>query len=196
MCEKYDCKHPGNGNKLVALLQNFHSNLTSKLPHLQLTLPNPKSNPLSDEIKGMKEDIHMLQKSLLRLQNPTTSPPPKLPSNPISNSTASPTTPSMPHNECITKPAPHPSIVVHLAQFELASRPRPHFICAMVNKFLIQSSHSKVHISAAKWTTRGNVTLTGSVDNSLDQILAAKSTITKGIMACFPSLSTQTPPLQ
>ena len=194
ICEEFDSKHPGNGNKLVALLHKFHSNLTSKLPHLQPTLPNPKPNSLSDEIKGMKEDIHTLQKSLLRLQNPTTSPPPDLPSNPISNSTTSPTTPSTPSDENSTSPPPRPSIVVHLAQFELTSRFDPQYICAMVNKFLVRSSHSKVHISAAKWTTRGNVTLTGGADNSLDQILAAKSIITKGILARFPSLSTQTPP--
>ena len=136
----------------------------------------------------------MLQKSLLKLQYPTMLPPPKLPSNPISNSTASPTTPSTPPDKSSTRPAPHPSIVVYLSQQELASCPHPQLICTTVNKFLTWSSHLKVHISAAKWTTRGNVTLTGGADNSLDQILATKSTISQGVMAHFPSLSIQTPP--
>ena len=194
VCKKFDHrKHPGNGNKLVALLQKFHSNLTLRLPHLQPTPPSPnlKTNSLFDKIKGMKEDIHMLQKSLLKLQYPTMLPPPKLPSNPISNSTASPTTPSTPPDKSSTRPAPHPSIVVHLSQWELTSCPHPQLICTTVNKSLTQSSHLKVHISAAKWTTRGNVTLTGGADNSLDQILATKSTISQGVMAHFPSLSTQ-----
>ena len=136
----------------------------------------------------------MLQKSLLKLKYPTMLPPPKLPSNPISNSTASPTTPSTPPDKSSTRPAPHPSIVVYLSQQELASCPHPQLICTTVNKFLTWSSHLKVHISAAKWTTRGNVTLTVGADNSLDQILATKSTISQGVMAHFPSLSTQTPP--
>ena len=137
----------------------------------------------------MKEDIHTLQKTVSKLQSPSATPPPEPHSN--SHSTIPTKTPKTPSDTNTNlKPVPRPSIIIHTAQFKLAIRPHPLNICATINLFLSRSNHSKVHISAAKWTTKGNITLTGGADNSLDQLLAAKSTIRQGLSARVHTPST------
>ena len=84
------------------------------------------------------------------------------------------------------KPSTH-SIVVDLAHWNLAASDHPpvETICKNINNDLATSSHSAVHLIAAKWTAKGNLILTGDTSTSLNVLLPAANHIAAIIGARF-----------
>jgi len=86
------------------------------------------------------------------------------------------------------------SIVVDLAYWNLAESDRPpvETICKNINNDLATSSHSTVHLIAAKWTAKGNLILTGDASTSLNVLLPATSHIATIIGARFAKTTPKT----
>lgn len=177
-CVEIECKHPTGIDKLALILQNFYSDLTSTLPHLQILPPNPKE--VLDKLEGMRENINMLQRAVIKLQNSPTTLPPK-PANPNNRQD----TPSPPLADDTKKPTSQPSIIIHSAFSETNGLLYPHFICQTINKQLKHSEQSQICISAAKWTTKGNIILTGGANNLIDQLLSARPIIQQAFISCI-----------
>ena len=64
-----------------------------------------------------------------------------------------------------------------MSRVQVDSRLPPTDICKNLNKDLAASAHNQVHISAVKWTVRGNLVITASHSNSEHQLNAALTII-------------------
>jgi hypothetical protein len=177
----------GNPNLLAEVQNKYHSFLSSpttiKILGFNPTAqhyPEPTSDPLCKEILDMKESIATLSKavhSLMPKATAKTTPPPK-PTNPQSSN---PTTKGMvkgkknpPTYAAQTALPPRPSLVLDLGKVQISSRPPSANICNTINNGLANSlTHSQVHMSAARWTARGNLVITAGADTSQYQLNSA-----------------------
>jgi hypothetical protein len=75
----------------------------------------------------------------------------------------------------------HPSVVISTMAFTWldTGQPKVSNVCKFLNERLAQSTHSQVHMSTARWTTRGNLMLWGGPDNTLALLSSALGYISK-----------------
>jgi hypothetical protein len=143
----------------------------------------PTSDPLCKEILNMKESIATLSKAVHSLQPKATKTTQTHP-NPAITTSSNPKTKGMVKGKrnpptyagYATQAAlpPRPSLVLELGQAQIGSRPSPATICDTINKGLEGSlTHSQVHVSAVRWTVRGNLVITASADTSQYQLNSA-----------------------
>src|SRR5882757_4606647 len=175
------------------------------LPHLQKFLAHPDicallregvtpSAPLapspSAELQEIRTTLKTLTQTVASIQKALPSPnnaahakvqqPPKTPSkNFLAVARA--------------KPSTH-SIVVDLAHWNLAESDHPpvETICKNITNDLATSSHSAVHLIAAKWTAKGNLILTGDASTSLNVLLPAANHIAAIIGTQFAKTTPKT----
>jgi hypothetical protein len=93
----------------------------------------------------------------------------------------------------------HPSVVVSTAAFTWPDigRPKVSDVCKFLNERLAQSTHSQAHVSAARWTARGNLVLWGGPNNTLAHLSLALGFISKVLFDSFSasaSFSPDSPP--
>jgi hypothetical protein len=76
------------------------------------------------------------------------------------------------------------------------NRPRPVDVCTILNNALTASPHNHVHISAARWTAKGNLVVTGGHTTSEQQLQLATTIITKAFTDAYSNTETpfSTPP--
>lgn len=141
----------------------------------------PTSDPLCKEILNMKESIATLSKAVHSLQPKVMAKTTQTHPNPAITTSSNPKTKGMVKGKrnpptYATQAAlpPRPSLVLELGQAQIGSRPSPATVCDTINKGLEGSlTHSQVHVSAVRWTVRGNLVITASADTSQYQLNSA-----------------------
>ncbi|KAF8495262.1 hypothetical protein F5888DRAFT_1635742 [Russula emetica] len=97
----------------------------------------------------------------------------------------------------LTKPA-NPSLVItlsHLASNADFTRPRLVEICTTLNNALSASPHNQTHVSAVRWTAKGNLVVIGGHMTTAQQLQIASPLITKAFTDAFSTTVTPfTPP--
>ncbi|KAH9019227.1 hypothetical protein EDB85DRAFT_2153971 [Lactarius pseudohatsudake] len=194
-------EYPDNKDALSYLFEKLFKALGIQELYLPLPAPTPKPSTLSTEISNIKESLTAQQTSIARLQSQAASTPPIVTVHqPITHATsnskpvptnqpdppASPTSPANHHTS--PKPSHRPSIIARITTEDPTNRPPPHILCNTINEALKRTSHSCVHISSARWTTKGNLVLTGGHANTLTQLLSARNKISESITSKFPNI--------
>src|ERR1700679_4285636 len=89
----------------------------------------------------------------------------------------------------------HPSVVVSTTAFTWpdTGRPKVSDVCKFLNERLAQSAHSQVHVSAARWTARGNLVLWGGPNNTLALLSSALGYISKALFDSFSASAFSSP---
>lgn len=89
----------------------------------------------------------------------------------------------------------HPSVVVSTTAFTWpdTGRPKVSDVCKFLNERLAQSAHSQVHVSAARWTARGNLVLWGGPNNTLALLSSALGYISKALFDTFSASAFSSP---
>ncbi|KAI9440800.1 hypothetical protein H4582DRAFT_2056078 [Lactarius indigo] len=198
--EAFAQEFPDKKEALSDIFHRLFTRLNKHRPHLIPPTPSPKPAEPPSELHEIKEALAALQKSVASLQR---QPAPPLPTNTAHKPAASalPTITSKPaltdptgphtlpntHTSTLAFP-PHPSIIVHTATRDPTKQSPPHILCSSINKSLKHSDHPHIHISSAKWTTKGNLVLTGGHTNTLQQLVSAEDPITKAIMSESPTV--------
>jgi hypothetical protein len=144
------------------------------------TPPHPMDE---DSLKAIQSTLQGLTKAVMGLQNKKPPPPPKppQPNNPRPSYAS----------KAMTKPT-NPSLVItlsHLATQDF-TRPRPVDICTTLNIALTASPHNHVHISAVRWTAKGNLVVTGGHTASEQQLQLATPIITKAFTDAYSNAET------
>ena len=169
---------------LVALLTTFAKSLIIPIvEHNQLypschTPIHPSTKP--DELKQIQNTLQALSRAVTGLQKKASPPSkPPLPANP-SPSYAS---------KAATKPS-NPSIVVvlsHLPADHNLCRSRPNKIYITINNALNNTPHHQVHVSAVRWTAKGNLIITGGHMTTAHQLQLTSPIIAKALMDAYSS---------
>ena len=200
--QTFEQKYPSRKESLASAFHVFFQRIRECRPAYipPAPTPTPGHTDLGTELRELREMLTALQKSVANLQNTPNPPPPasdKQQRAAFISETAKPTSTDTAVeaaflNTCKTahKPPLHPSVVVHTATNDLTKRPPPHVICNTINESLKRSSHPNICFSSAKWTAKGNIILTGGHTNTLQQIVAAKNSISKTIASNFPTIHT------
>jgi hypothetical protein len=136
----------------------------------------PSSN--TEELKQIQTSIQALSRVVNGLQKKAT-PPSKTPqpANPIPSYTS----------KASAKPA-NPSLVItlsHLASHADFTRPQPVEICSILNDALTVTPHNQVHVSAVRWTAKGNLVVTGGHMTTAQQLQIASPLIAKAFTDAF-----------
>ena len=92
----------------------------------------------------------------------------------------------------------NPSIVIslsHLARTPDFSRPRPAEICPIFNNALLVSPTPQLHISAVRWTAKGNLVVTGGHMATAQQLQLASPLLAQAFASAYSTAVTPiTPP--
>ncbi|KAH9022003.1 hypothetical protein EDB85DRAFT_1895409 [Lactarius pseudohatsudake] len=197
----FEQEYPDNKEALSYLFEKLFKALGIQELYLPPPPPTPKPPTLSTEISSIKESLSALQTSIACLQNqaasttptvmlhqPTTCAVPATRNVPA-NHPDTPATPTSPVNHHTTlKPSHQHSIIAHITTENPTNRPPPHILCNTINEALKRGPHSCVHLSSARWTTKGKLVLTGGHTNTLKQLLSAWNKISDSITSKFPNI--------
>ncbi|KAH9032048.1 hypothetical protein EDB85DRAFT_2145799 [Lactarius pseudohatsudake] len=179
----YKQDYPDNKEALSYLFEKMFKALGIQELYLPPPAPPPKPSALFTEISNIKESLTALQLSMPIMRETSNSKP--VPAN-HPDTPASPTSHTNLHTTL--KPSHRPSIIARITSEDPANRPPPHTLCNTINEDLKSGSHSCVHISSARWTTKGNLVLTGGHANTLKQLLSARNKISNSLTAKFPNI--------
>jgi hypothetical protein len=84
----------------------------------------------------------------------------------------------------------NPSLVIalnHIAGNTDFRQPQPVEICTALNNALTFSPYNQVHISASRWTAKGNLIVTGGHQTTAHQLQLASPSIAQAFSAAFSS---------
>lgn len=201
----FEQEYPGDIEHLVSTFGKFYDGLRKHHPDLLPPPPTPNSSDLLAELNHLSEALTMMQTTVARLESQINAAAPitmacqstahlTSASKPTSPMPAPPTPPATHHSAL--KPSHRPSIIAHTATKDPANHTPPHILCNTINESLKQSSHLRIHISSAKWTTKGNLILTGGHANTLRELLSARSKISETITSNFPRIHEHSTPLR
>ncbi|KAH9008294.1 hypothetical protein EDB85DRAFT_2164642 [Lactarius pseudohatsudake] len=92
---------------------------------------------------------------------------------------------------------PRPSVVLSLANTNWnGSRPSPARICEGINAALEHAQNDQTRVSAARWTARDNLVLTGSPDTTAQSLQLATPTIRQHFSESYPDSRVTLPTLR
>ena len=149
-----------------------------------LAPPPNLNNQLDRKITAIESALASLTKSVkegLKAHPPAKgTPPPKPP--PTTAAPAPPGTPEKPSKPTYAALAVNPpraSVVVDFSSADWISprRPRPVDLISNINNALAASTFSHVHVSAARWTKKNNLVITGGPNTMAQHLTDAKPTI-------------------
>lgn len=185
------------------IINLFQNNLL-----VQSLLPkgNPANTTPAKKLNGLQIHLTSLENMLANLAKATTKArkefktqpqTPSQPAKPTATTAKSPTTP--PTYAAMAALPQHPSIVVEAAAYTWPDnqKPLPLDICVTINAALDCSNSTQVHMSAARWTAKGNLVFWGGANMTAQQLTTALPHFSKALQA-FLSASAkivpQTPP--
>ncbi|KAH9011207.1 hypothetical protein EDB83DRAFT_2530371 [Lactarius deliciosus] len=167
-----------------------------------LPTPKPASSPLPP---SLLKDLQDIKSSILALQKVS-------PANAHTSNKPSPPKPQTGNPQepikkasgvtisSFTKAAalpPFPSVVISLANTNWSGpRPTPAQICKGINDTLEQAQNNQVCVSAARWTTKENLVLTGSPNTTVQSLQLATPTIRQHFSERYPDSHATSPPLK
>ena len=160
-------------------------NLLINDPLVQTLLPKSTSTTApAKELNALQIRLTSLENTLTNLAKATTDVRKDIKAH---SSTPAPANPAKPPQKHGTPPAPQPtyaakaaspqrpSVVVDVAAYTWPEdrRPTPSDLCATINAALDHSNKTQVRVSAARWTTKGNLVLWGGTNTTAHQLNAA-----------------------
>ncbi|KAH9963329.1 hypothetical protein BC827DRAFT_162465 [Russula dissimulans] len=163
---------PSSLTELRSTYLQFYSypifTLVLGIPTHQPTTTPPPQQQLQKQLDSIVNSIQSLSKtvdSLAKNQgtpHPTPHSSPKLPTNaaPLGKGQATPNS----HSYAAKASAPaRPSLIINFDSktFKDTPRPQPTEICLKLNKKFAGSPYDDIRFAAAKWTSKGNLVLTG-----------------------------------
>ncbi|KAF8257506.1 hypothetical protein EI94DRAFT_1708917 [Lactarius quietus] len=173
---------PSTTQQLAELLNTLLTNLTiteiygDTQPHTP-SMSTPPS--LLNDVKSIKATLVALQKvitpSVQAGKPPQSKNPESAPSAPPPRAKGK--NPPIMFASAAASP-PRPSIMVSLAHLTWKEgKPSPADLCARINQAMEASDNDQVHISAARWTARENMILTGGPNTTAHHLQQATHTI-------------------
>ena len=154
------------------------------LQYVEKPAPQPMETttpPPNKELANIQSTLQTLTKAINTLQQRATTQPKKQDNTkkPAQIPTAYPLT----YATAAAMSTPHPSIVVTLSNSSIPvkSRPRPGLLCNAINRALLTSPFYQVRLSAARWTAKGNLILTGGPQVTAQLLSTAHSFIASAI---------------
>ncbi|KAF8483156.1 hypothetical protein F5888DRAFT_1776445 [Russula emetica] len=182
---------PGTRAPVTTMLLNFAKTFIIPIvTHDQLypSCTQPAQPPSTDEeLKKIQTSLQALSRAVTGLQNKKGLPPSK-------PSTQPKTSPPTYASKASSKPS-NPSLVItlsHITGNTNFRRPRPEEICSSINNALTATPHNQVHVTAARWTAKGNLVVTGGHLTTAQQLQLASPIITSAFKEAF---SASVPPL-
>jgi hypothetical protein len=178
-------------------------NLLINDPLIQTILPKgtPANTAPAKELNALQIRLTSLENTLANLAKATTEVRKDL--------KAHPTTPAQSAKPSTTKsvPAPpptyaakaaspqRPSVVVDAAAYTWPEdrRPPPSDFCATINAALDHSNATQVRVSAARWTTKGNLVLWGGPNTTAHQLTNALPHFSEALQASLSATSESAP---
>ncbi|KAI9446950.1 hypothetical protein F5148DRAFT_1153586 [Russula earlei] len=90
---------------------------------------------------------------------------------------------------------PCPSAVVKTAAYTwpAALRPIPTDICTTINTTLHSTNFNQIHVSAARWTQKGNLVIWGGRNTTAINLMSSLPTISEALQTSFSENTTTTP---
>ncbi|KAF8488156.1 hypothetical protein F5888DRAFT_1754645 [Russula emetica] len=165
---------PGTRAPVTTMLLNFAKTFIIPIvTHDQLypSCTQPAQPPSTDEeLKKIQTSLQALSRAVTGLQNkkgPTPSKP----------STQPKTTPPTYASKASSKPS-NPSLVITLSLKKFAHQ-------STINNALTATPHNQVHITAARWTAKGNLVVTGGHLTTAQQLQLASPIITSDFKEAF-----------
>jgi hypothetical protein len=176
--------HEDDKEPLVELLIEFSKNVIQPFVKHEQLYPNchpaihPPSN--SEELKTIQTTLQALSKAVTGLQKKPSPPSkPPQPANPMPSYAGKAS--SKPDNLSLV------IALSHIADETDFHQPRPVEICTALNNALSFSPHNQVHISASRWTAKGNLVVTGGHQTTAHQLQLASPSIAQAFSTAFSS---------
>ncbi|KAI9437108.1 hypothetical protein BJY52DRAFT_1384674 [Lactarius psammicola] len=184
-------RSPGKMVDVQQALNSFHSHPTI----IKLMESIPSSTPSTTLPSHIIKDVRDIKTSLLALQKaisagPKPSKPPTDPKNPKSRTMETSGQVTSQNISSFAKVAalpPRPSVVVNLSNSVWDGvRPSTAELCEGINSALSLALNDQVRISAARWTARDNLILTGSPNTTVQNLQLATPTIRQHLAESYP----------
>ncbi|KAI0250104.1 hypothetical protein BJV78DRAFT_1283557 [Lactifluus subvellereus] len=176
---------PGSLEQLRNIFKHFVDHPTSKVllgspPQPASHSPPPATPQWSAELASIKDTLSSLSKAVKLLQpNAKGSPqnPPDSTRTPSAQGKGqgNQTSPTY-ATKAMAQPRPSLVLDFNAQQLKMAHQ-SPDAIHELLNAALADTEHHQVHISATRWTGKGNLVLTGGLHNTAQQLLATSATI-------------------
>ncbi|KAI9450683.1 hypothetical protein BJY52DRAFT_1227092 [Lactarius psammicola] len=156
---------------------------------------NPPSAPSTILPSHILKDVRDIKTSIMALQKaiaagpqpskpPTDSKPPKSRTTETAGKASGQTISSFAKVAALP---PRPSVVVNLSNSDWdGARPSTAELCEGINSALSLAQIDQVRISAARWTARGNLILTGSPNTTAQNLQLATPTIRQHLAESYP----------
>jgi len=166
---------PKQVEKVQAILLEFttHPNIMKALGNPTPQEPNPATHPtILKDLQSIRTSLTVLQKAITaghQTSKPNSSPktPDSSPQTPKDRAKEKTITPTF---ATVAASPPRPSVMVNLAHITWDQRPTPPELCVDINTALLASDNDQTHISAARWTARENLILTGGPNTTVQQL--------------------------
>jgi hypothetical protein len=157
--------------------------------------PEAPPHPVLEDIKSIKASIAALEKAIRTGQQPSKpSQTPKNDSSPQQPKDRAKGKTSPPSFANVAASPPRPSVVVNLAHMSWDPRPSAPEICTDINNALRASDNDQIRISAARWTAKENLILTGGPNTTAQQLQQATLLIRQHIATAYQPIDNPTPP--
>ncbi|KAH9039164.1 hypothetical protein EDB85DRAFT_1887630 [Lactarius pseudohatsudake] len=171
-------EHPESRSDLERIYGSFTEALIKTTP--QILPPKHTTSTLNTRLEDINSTLKSLQNVTDKLRRQIAPPP-----NPLPTDNALDTPPkNLTHN---MRAATHASIVIHTHIQDPKARQHPAKICQSVNASLQQTELAHVQFTAARWTSRGNLILTGGTTNTHKQMLSASHIFLPALSPYLPN---------
>ncbi|KAI9459381.1 hypothetical protein F5148DRAFT_1369317 [Russula earlei] len=181
------------------LLKLFlNDTLVTALPlghHPQSTAPTRELNSLQNRLTSLETTLINLTQASVDMRkeikalpkNTTTPAKAKVPLTPASN-----TTPTYAAKASLP---PRPSAVMKTSAYTWPAslHPNPADICATINSALRSTNNNQVHVSAARWTQKGNLVIWGGPNTTAHNLMTSLPAISEALQASLSVNSISAP---
>jgi hypothetical protein len=181
-------------------------NILINNPLVQSLLPkgNPTTTAPAKELNALQIRLTSLENTLANLAKATTEVRKDIkarPMPPVSSAKPQPLSgqghTSQPTYAAKAASPQRPSVVVDAAAYTWPDnrRPPPSDLCATINAALAQSNATQVRVSAARWTTKGNLVFWGGANTTVHQLTNALPHLAEVLQPSLSALSDSAPQL-
>ncbi|KAI9435392.1 hypothetical protein F5148DRAFT_1294860 [Russula earlei] len=163
---------------------------------------HPQSTALTRELNLLQNHLTSLETTLINLtqasvdvrkeikalpKNTTTPAKAKVPLTPASNTTPTYAAKASLH--------PHPSVVMKTSAYTWPASlcPNPVDICTTINSALHSTNNNQVHMSAARWTQKGNLVIWGGLNTMAHNLMTSLPAISEALQASLSVNSISAP---
>ncbi|KAI9451840.1 hypothetical protein F5148DRAFT_1238189 [Russula earlei] len=178
--------HPDESMKASAdLLKLFlNDTLVTALPlghHPQSTAPTRELNSLQNRLTSLETTLINLTQASVDVRKEIKA----LPKNTTTPTKAKPRPPFPPHPSAVMKTSAY--------TWPASLRPNPADICATINSALRSTNNNQVHMSATRWTQKGNLVIWGGLNTMAHNLMTSLPAISEALQASLSVNSISAP---